>query len=192
MLAAASAARTSASRSSIVAASFGMSHATCGVAATTSTPAFTCCCAIASEPPRSAGPSSIPGSRWQCRSITLRMMSHSSDAPVVPTTGAWAPALPDEVAHLPVDALGAEQREVAEAGDLRVRRPRQDRAGVGVDDLVAGRPEGAVADCARRLVAFVQRGQERRFVLHVVARGGERRADVGEVRAVVRPADRDP
>src|SRR5918992_5980598 len=95
-----------------------------------------------------------------------------------------------EVAHLAVDRRVRKQGAVADARGLRVRRAVQDHALVRVDDLVAGRPPGAVVDGPGGLVAAVEGVEEARARTHLDARRLEAEGRRG--RAVVRPSERDP
>src|SRR3990172_8479406 len=99
--------------------------------------------------------------------------------------------LPHEVADLAVYRRAVFDAGVAEAADIRIGGAAEDGAGVGVDQLVAAGPKGAVVDGARGLVAGVELVKEAGARDHLVA-GREEEAAVGPGGAVVRAGKRDP
>src|SRR5213592_1075934 len=77
--------------------------------------------------------------------------------------------LADELPYLAVDREVGAEGGVVHAGRLSIGGAVEDDACVGVDELVAGRPPGAVIDGAGGLVAGVELVQEARAGDHLVA-----------------------
>src|SRR5207249_9237752 len=99
--------------------------------------------------------------------------------------------LADELPYLTVDGHVCTEGGVAHAGGLGVGGAAEDNARVGVDQLIAGGPPGAVVDGAGGFVAGVELVQEARARDHLVA-GGDEKAAVGPGGAVIRAAEGDP
>src|SRR3954453_7843474 len=97
----------------------------------------------------------------------------------------------DEFADFFVDGFVGGEGGMRHARGFMVRRPAEDDAFVGVDDFVARRPPGAVADGAGRLVSGVQFAEEFGADLHLLA-GDLEGAGVRRFGAVVRAAEGDP
>src|SRR4030095_1809960 len=121
----------------------------------------------------------------------MRYLSYSVAAYRLPCRGDRPVALPYELSHLGVDGSAVLDAGVAEAADVRVASAAKNSAAVGIDQLVAVGPEGAVIDDARGLVAGVELVEEARARDHLVAGRGEEAA-VGPGGAVVGAGERDP